>query len=138
MDRALDYLFGAAGFVPHGYCMLWRPDLVALHVLSDGGIALAYFLLPGAIVVFALCRDDITGEARQIAVLFSALIVLCGITHLGGTATLWYPAYGLEGILKAVTAVVCLATAAIVWRLMPTLVAWPSPRQVAEANGLQT
>lgn len=136
MDRALDYLFGAAGFVPHGYCMLWRPDLVALHVLSDGAIALAYFLIPGAIAVFALRRDDITGEARQIAVLFSAFIVLCGITHLGGAVTLWYPVYGVEGMLKAVTAVVSLATAAMVWHLMPRLVAWPSPRQLAEANRL--
>lgn len=138
MDRALDYLFGAAGFVPHGYCMLWRPDLVALHVLSDGAIALAYFLIPAAIAVFALRRDDITGEARQIAVLFSGFIVLCGITHLGGAATLWYPAYGLEGMFKAVTAVVSLATAAMVWHLLPRLVAWPSPRQLAEANRLLT
>lgn len=136
MDRVLEYLLGAASFVPHGYCLLWRPDLVAMHVVSDAAIALAYFLIPGAILAFALRRDDITGEARQIAVLFSAFIVLCGITHLGGAVTLWYPAYGLEGMLKAVTAVVSLGTAVVTWRLMPRLVAWPSPRQMAEANRL--
>jgi hypothetical protein len=31
MQGILDYLFGAASFMPHGYCLLWRPDLVALQ-----------------------------------------------------------------------------------------------------------
>lgn len=25
----IDYLFGAASFMPHGVCLAWRPDLVA-------------------------------------------------------------------------------------------------------------
>jgi hypothetical protein len=70
MDGIVEYLFGAASFVPHGYCLLWRPDLVALHAISDIGIAGAYFAIPVAIMVFATRRDDITGEARQIAILF--------------------------------------------------------------------
>ena len=46
MTDILSYLFGAASFVPHGYCLLWRPDLVALHAVSDGLIALAYVAIP--------------------------------------------------------------------------------------------
>ena len=41
MDALLLYLFGAASFLPHGYCLLWRPDLVAMHVGSDRLIARA-------------------------------------------------------------------------------------------------
>jgi PAS domain S-box-containing protein len=134
MDRILDYLFGAASFVPHGYCLLWRPDLVALHAVSDAAIALAYFAIPVGIMVFAYRRDDIKGAARQIAVLFSAFIILCGITHLGGLVTLWYPYYGLDGMAKAVTAFVSILTAIVAWRMMPQLVAIPSPRQVEQIN----
>jgi hypothetical protein len=46
MRDVLEYLFGAASFVPHGYCLLWRPDLVAMHAISDGAIALSYFSIP--------------------------------------------------------------------------------------------
>ena len=46
MHAIIDYLFGAASFVPHGYCLLWRPDLVAIHAISDSLIALSYFIIP--------------------------------------------------------------------------------------------
>ena len=134
MDGILDCLFGSASFVPHGYCLLWRPDLVALHAVSDVGIAAAYFAIPIGILVFAKRRDDMTGEAKQVAILFSAFIVLCGITHIGGLLTLWYPYYGLDGMAKAVTALVSILTAIAAWRLMPQLVAIPSPRQAALLN----
>jgi CheY-like chemotaxis protein len=32
------------GFVPHGYCYLWTPSLIGLHVVSDSLIALSYLL----------------------------------------------------------------------------------------------
>lgn len=131
MNGILEYLFGAASFVPHGYCLLWRPDLVALHAVSNVGIAAAYFAIPLAILVFASRRPDMTREAKQVAILFSAFIVLCGITHIGGLVTLWYPFYGLDGMAKAVTAFVSILTATMAWRLMPQLVAIPSPRQAA-------
>jgi len=131
MNSLLEYLFGAASFVPHGYCLLWRTDLVALHAVSDLGIAAAYFAIPIGILVFAARRPDMSREAKQVAMLFSAFIILCGITHLGGLATLWYPYYGLDGLAKAVTAFVSILTAIVAWRMMPQLVAIPSPRQAA-------
>lgn len=30
------------GFMPHGYCYLWTPTLVGLHVVSDSLTALSY------------------------------------------------------------------------------------------------
>ena len=38
------------GFVPHGVCLLWRPDILALHVASDMLIGLSYFSIPVALV----------------------------------------------------------------------------------------
>lgn len=42
MGQVVEYLFGAASFLPHGYCLLWRPDLVAIHAVADGLTAAAY------------------------------------------------------------------------------------------------
>ena len=46
------------GFIPHGHCYLWQTNLVALHVLADGLIALAYFSIPIMLIYFVRKRDD--------------------------------------------------------------------------------
>src|SRR5262245_50303084 len=104
MSSIIEYLFGAASFVPHGYCLLWRPDLVALHAISDSMIALAYFTIPVGLWYFARHRTDL--QFRGVFFLFGAFILLCGLTHVVGLITLWAPVYGLQGIIKAATAVV--------------------------------
>ena len=132
MQGVLDYLFGAASFVPHGYCLLWRPDLVALHAISDALIAVAYFSIPGAILVFLHRRPDL--EYSWLAGLFAAFILGCGLTHVADLATLWWPAYGLEGLLKAATAVVSVVTAVLIWPLLPHALALPTPAQLRRQN----
>lgn len=54
----LDYFLSSASFLPHGFCLLWRPDLVALHVASDITTGLAYFSIPLAILrlLILLCH----------------------------------------------------------------------------------
>ncbi|MBW4053395.1 MAG: hypothetical protein HIU85_18420 [Proteobacteria bacterium] len=39
-------LFSTDGFVPHGTCYLWRPGVLALHVISDGLIGASYYSIP--------------------------------------------------------------------------------------------
>ena len=130
MDSLLLYLFGAAAFVPHGYCLLWRPDLVAMHAVSDGVIALAYFSIPAAIFAFVRRRADF--RQHRVATLFILFIILCGITHLIGVWTLWQPIYGLQGLVKVLTATVSLITAMALWPLLPKLLALPSPALLNE------
>ena len=128
----LNYLLETASFLPHGFCLLWRPDLVALHVVSDLSIGLAYFSIPLAILSFLRRRPDF--EYRWVAYLFAAFIVLCGTTHFAGVAMLWQPYYGLDGMIKLVTGVVSVTTAALLWPLLPKIVALPSPRLLQETN----
>jgi len=59
MHEVIEYLFGAASFVPHGFCLLWRPDLVAMHAPSDVVIAASYFSIPMALAVFVRRRTDL-------------------------------------------------------------------------------
>jgi PAS domain S-box-containing protein len=132
----LTYLFGAASFMPHGYCLLWRPDLVALHAISDGLIALAYVAIPLMMLNFLRRRPDIQGNSRKIGYLFIAFILACAMTHLTSLLTLWVPAYGAQGLIKAATALVSVATAVVVWRVRPKLLAIPSLKDLERANDL--
>ncbi|UEM23113.1 PAS domain-containing protein [Skermanella mucosa] len=128
----LDYVLSSASFLPHGFCLLWRPDLVALHVASDITTGLAYFSIPFVILRFLKRRPDF--EYRWVAYLFAAFIVLCGTTHFASVAMLWKPYYGLDGLLKLMAAIVSVTTAALLWPLLPKILAIPSPRLLAEAN----
>lgn len=121
-----------AGFMPHGYCLLWRPWLVALHAGADALIFASYFVIPLAILRFLRARPDVRFGA--LGWLFASFILLCGLTHLVGLATLWLPIYELQGILKMVTGLVSAATAAILFPLVPKLVALPSPAELEQAN----
>ena len=40
----LQALFDNANLAPHGICLLWRPELVWLHVTSDALIAVETYL----------------------------------------------------------------------------------------------
>jgi PAS domain-containing protein len=48
--------------------------------------------------------------------------------------TLWHPTYWLSGLLKAITAVVSLYTAAELCPLIPQALALPSPAQLEATN----
>lgn len=133
MQSIVEYLFGAASFVPHGYCLMWRPDLVAIHAVSDVLIFLAYASIPAALVVFIKKRPEI--EHRSTVVLFAGFILFCGLTHLVATFTLWQPMYGLQGLVKAATAMISVLTAIAIWPLLPKLLKIPSPAALQALNG---
>ena len=128
----MEWLLDPQGLTPHGFCLLWQPELIVLHPVSDLVTGLAYFSIPLALAFFASKRPDLA--YKPVVWLFVAFIVLCGATHFIGVATLWIPAYALEGVVMAATAVVSAATAAALWVLMPRLLALPSPVQLLAAN----
>ena len=55
----LQHLFDESTLSPHGICLLWRPELIGLHVGSDAVIALAYSSIPFALAVFVSKRPDV-------------------------------------------------------------------------------
>jgi len=121
------------GFMPHGHCYFWQPDILWLHALSDGITGLAYFLIPFAIFVFIRQRQDINA-AKPLFWLFMAFIISCGVTHFMEIYTIWYPAYRVSGWLKAINAVISLATAIAIWPLIPKLLRIPSAASLKKVN----
>lgn len=126
------WLFDPAGLTPHGFCLLWTPGLIWLHVLSDAIIGLAYFSIPLALFWFVRHRPEV--EYRWMFLLFVGFILACGLTHFMTILTLWVPAYGAEGMVKLVTAALSVGTAILLWPLVPRLVALPSPAQLGRLN----
>ena len=132
--RVLDWLFGAAGDVPRGYCLNWRPDLVALHAAADAILAISYFALPLGIVWLLRHRLGVMRERRALAWLITVIVVAGGVNHVFEVIGLWSPIYGLHGVAKAATAIISGVTVAFLWPLLPMLVRLPSPRLLADAN----
>lgn len=132
LTDGLDRLLAVNGFLPHGYCISWSPTLVATFVVSDALIFLSYFSMPVALAYFAYHRRDF--PYRWVLILFAAFILACGTTHLMGAVVLWTPVYWLDAALKAVTALLSVATAIILWPLIPHVLRLPSPAQLQLAN----
>ena len=132
MLNALQSLFDNASLAPHGICLLWRPELIWLHVVSDTIIAISYFSIPFVLALFVTKRSDVA--FGWVFWAFAVFILACGTTHVLGIWTLFYPDYGLEGLVKAITAAASLFTAIGLLPLLPKALAIPSPSQLRHAN----
>ncbi len=119
-------------FMPHGHCYFWEPAVLWLNVASDLLTALAYYSIPLVLFSFARRRRDLSFS--WIFMAFGAFILACGTTHLMAAVTVWNPLYRLDGVIKAITAVASVATAAALVHLVPTLVVLPSPAQLQIIN----
>lgn len=132
MPDFLRRLFSADGFMPHGHCYLWQPEIVWLHVASDALVALSYTTIPFTLFYFARKRRDI--PFNWMFVCFALFIVACGATHYMEIWTLWTPTYWLSGVIKAITAAASVPTAILLVKLVPRALAIPTPRQLQEAH----
>jgi hypothetical protein len=79
MSSLLGGFFDTEGFMPHGYCLLWKPEVFWLNLVSDAIIALSYYSIPFVLVYFALRRRDLA--FRWMFVMFGIFILGCGTTH---------------------------------------------------------
>ncbi|MGH6926728.1 MAG: PAS domain S-box protein, partial [Dongiaceae bacterium] len=132
MSSLLGGFFDTEGFMPHGYCLMWKPSVFWLNLVSDAIIALSYYSIPFLLVYFALRRRDLA--FRWMFVMFGIFILACGTTHIMGIWTMWNPDYAVDGLVKALTALASIGTAIMLWPLMPQALALPSPAQLAQVN----
>jgi PAS domain S-box-containing protein len=132
MHSLWGHLFSPSGFMPHGHCYLWLPQLVWLHVISDTVIALAYVSIPVTLLVFMRKRRNLPFGW----VLFASgvFIISCGMTHVLEIVTIWYPAYWLAGAVKAITAAASLGTAVMFVRFVPLALKIPTVEALAKSE----
>lgn len=130
MNETLESLFDT-GYMPHGHCYLWKPEILWLNVISDSMIAFAYFSIPVILYYFVKKRPEL--EFKGIFILFSAFILLCGLTHMVSIFVIWQGAYGVHGLFKLATAVVSCITAYKLYSIIPDALKIPTPKAMKEA-----
>ncbi len=108
--------FFPEGFLnPSGYCYTLKPELIALHIVSDFLIAFAYYSIPITLLYFLQKPRDLA--FNWIFLLFGAFTIACGTTHIMEIWTIFYPYYWVSGFLKALTAGISLCAAIELWIL---------------------
>jgi hypothetical protein len=71
----------SSDFMPHGFCYLWDPRIVWLHVISDGLIALSYYCISIFLIYFI--RQNRDRSFNRVFWMFGAFILS------GTAATCW-------------------------------------------------
>lgn len=124
------------GFIPHGHCYLWKPQLVWLHIASDFLIGLAYVSISGTLSYLVYkARREIPFYSVFLA--FGLFIIACGATHFMEIWTLWHPMYWLSGSIKLITAIVSVTTALLLPPLVPQVMALVAAAKTSNERKLQ-
>ncbi|WP_333876137.1 PAS domain-containing sensor histidine kinase [Methylobacter sp.] len=127
MQPFIDF-FSINDFTPHGYCLSWKPALLWLHVISDLLITLAYYSIPLTLIYFIRKRKDF--PYPWLTIMFAGFIIACGTTHLFSAITIWTPLYWLDGLVKALTAIISVTSAVMMLWIIPRALSLPSITQL--------
>jgi anti-sigma regulatory factor (Ser/Thr protein kinase) len=121
-------LFNGQGFMPRRACGLWDDSLIRLHVVSDAVIWLSYLWIP-LVMLGSYCAQRKTLRLHKpmlwIFLLYIVFITACGWTHFFDALMFYNPVYRVNGLVRAVTAVVSFATAVSLIRLVPQAITAP-------------
>ncbi|HLB93368.1 MAG TPA: PAS domain S-box protein [Terriglobales bacterium] len=124
--------FFSSDFMPHGFCYLWNPGMMWLHIVSDALIALSYYCIPVILIYFVRKTRDL--PFNRIFWMFGVFILACGTTHLMEIWNIWHANYLLAGFIKAATAAVSVLTAAMLVPLIPKVISLPERAHLQEMN----
>lgn len=101
MWTAIADFFGAERYSQHSICLTNDPLMIGAYTIGDLVIWLSYTVIAGALVICR--RRGIT--PRPLAFdLFASFIVLCGLSHLVKTVTLYTGVYRLDVLVVIATA----------------------------------
>jgi hypothetical protein len=120
--------------VPHGACLLWKPELIWLNAISDALIASAFFATAFVLAFFAWRRRrDMLFMFRSVFWAFAIFVAVCGVTSLLSIFTLWVPAYGIESLAKGFLALISIGITAGMLLLLPRILVLPTRIQLQHA-----
>ena len=120
--------------VPHGACLLWKPELIWLNAISDAMVAGALFTTAFVLAFFAWRRrSDLMLMFRSVFWAIAIFVAVCGVTRLLSIYTLWVPAYEIEALTKTFLALISVAITAVLLLLLPRILVLPTRIQLANA-----
>src|SRR5712672_4240876 len=118
--------------IPHGACLLWRPELIWLNAISDAMVAGAFFTTAFVLgsFVWRRRRDVMFRGVFWSLAIFAAV---CGVTRLLSILTLWVPAYDIEGLAKGFLALISVALTAAKLLILPQIMVMQTRVQLQQA-----
>jgi len=122
MARLFTVLFGTGD--PATQSQAVTSGLESLHAFADAIIAVSFFLIPAALLFLYYRREDRSRADQALLTLFILFLASAGLAHLA--SVLFGPVHGLVVVLKALSALIALTAAIVIWRLTPELVKRPS------------
>jgi signal transduction histidine kinase len=123
-------------FAPMGDALNWDRLAIALHLITDVLIGLAYVAISITLIVLAR-RAGKSIPFLWAFVAFGAFIVACGLTHFMAAVTLWEPIYWVAGGVKYMTALASVGTAIAIPPLVPRVVGIAKEAQLSHERKLQ-
>ena len=108
------------------------PLIMMVMAISNALIAISYASIPFFLIVFVRKRKDM--PFTWVIFLFGLFIMACGTTHMVHVIGLWWPVNWWQASIDSLCAIVSVATAAVVWPILPKLLLIPSPIQLREVN----
>ena len=107
-------------------------SLMMVMALANGLVVVSYASIPVFLLVFIRKRRDIPFSG--IFLLFGAFILACSVTHFVHILGIWWPTGWWQAAVDSVCALISLATAVMVWPMLPRMLAIPSPGQLRQVN----
>ena len=117
---------------PHGACMLWKPELILLNVVSDAMVAGAFFAT-AFVLAFFVWRRRRQVMFQSVFWAFAIFAVVCGMSRLLSILTVWVPAYEIEAVAKGLLVPISVAVTAALLVMLPRILVLPTRIQLAEA-----
>ena len=110
-------------YQPHAVCLLEEPAIIAAYVISNLGVALAYYMIP--LLMWRLAGRYPVIPFRSVIAMFVVFILACGTTHVTKVLTLFIGGwtYWLDVVVCGVTMVASLGTAIGLLRHGPRIAA---------------
>ena len=122
MARLFTVLFGTGDPATQSQAMTSGLDV--LHAFADAIIAGSFFVIPAALLFLYYRREDRSRADQALLILFILFLASAGLAHLA--SVLFGPVHGIVVVLKALSALIALTAAIVIWRLTPELIKRPS------------
>lgn len=134
MWQWLERIFGL-GFMPHGHCYLWSPEMVWTQVSANLLIGVAYAAIATTLAI--LVRKIRNIPFAWVYLAFGTFILSCGLTHFFDIITVWHPIYWADASVRVVTATASVATAILIVPLVPKAVSFAEAARLSTVRGQQ-
>ena len=108
------------------------PAFMMVMAIANGLIAVSYASIPVFLLAFVSRRKDLPFSWALL--LFGSFILACGTTHFVHIIGIWRQVDWWQCSVDTLCAVISLATAIVVWPILPKLLSIPSPAQLQAVN----